>query len=106
MLSQVARSPSRRGPLLLSLLLFVALLFTGSPALAWVEVHVAGDEVRLLLDKEGTARVEHRVTLKVSGGPLRAFDIRGVDKDAVPDPDGYIAPLKQALQSSLASAVP
>ncbi len=106
MLSQVARSPSRRGPLLLALLLFAALLALSSPARAWVEAHVAGDEVRLLLDKEGTARVEHRITLKVSGGPLRAFDIQGVDKDAVPDPDGYIAPLKQALQSSLASAVP
>jgi hypothetical protein len=90
----------------LSLLVFVALIALSPSALAWVEVHVAGSEVRLLLDKEGTARVEHRVTLKVSGGPLRAFDIRGVDKDAVPDPDGYIAPLKEALQSSLASAVP
>lgn len=106
MLSQVARSLSRRGPWLLSLAVFAALLAFAGPARAWVEVHVAASEVRLLLDKEGAARVEHRVTLKVSGGPLRAFDIRGVDKDAVPDPDGYIAPLKQALQSSLASAVP
>ncbi len=51
-------------------------------------------------------RVEHRITLKIAGGPLRSLDLRGVDRDAVPEADGYIVPAREAAQSSLASAVP
>jgi hypothetical protein len=87
-------------------LIFVAALAVSSRARAWVEVHVAGDDVRLLVDRAGAARVEHRITLKISGGPLRAFDIRGVDSDAVLDPDGYVAPFREGSQGSLASAIP
>lgn len=76
------------------------------PARAWVEAHVAADDIRLLFDRTGSARIEHRITLKVSGGPLKAFDIRGVDSDALPDPDGYAAPLREASAGSLAQAVP
>ena len=52
------------------------------PALAWVDAHVEGDDVRVTLDRGGEARVEHKITLKIAGGPLRSLDIRGVDADA------------------------
>ncbi|WP_437753323.1 hypothetical protein [Sorangium sp. So ce1389] len=102
--SRIARRP---GPALL--LPFLAALVTiafALPARAWVEVHVAGDDVRLAVDRAGAATVEHKVTLKVSGGPLRALDIQGVDPDAQLDQGSYAVPLKAAEASSLASATP
>lgn len=101
------RTARRAGPaLLLALAVALALLALAPDARAWVEVHVAGDDVRLSIDRAGTARVEHKVTLKISGGPLRALDVPGIDPDAAPEPDGYVVPLKDAQASSLASAVP
>lgn len=88
------------------LLSFLALTAPAFSARAWVEAHVAADDIRVLSDRTGSARVEHRLTLKVSGGPLRALDIRGVDADAVPDPDGYAAPYREASSGSLAQAMP
>ena len=75
-------------------------------AFGWVEVHVEADDVRLTLERTGEARVEHKITLKIAGGPLRSLDVRGVDADAVPDPEGYVVPQREAERGSLASAVP
>jgi len=90
----------------LSALIAAALVLLASPrpALAWVEAHVEADDVRIAVEKNGDARVEHRITLKVAGGPLRSLDLRGVDADAVPDPDGYVVPQKEAARGSLAAA--
>lgn len=99
---------ARHGPALLvgSILALLLVCFGARPARAWVDVHVEGDDVRLSVDRSGRARVEHRITLKISGGPLRSLDVRGVDRDAVPEPEGYVVPLREANQNSLASAVP
>lgn len=75
-------------------------------AFAWVDVHVAGDDVRVDVSRDGSARVEHKLTLRVSGGPLRALDLKGIDADAVPEADGYVVPGKEAAVNSLASATP
>ncbi|WP_437965459.1 hypothetical protein WMF04_38365 [Sorangium sp. So ce260] len=102
--SRIARRP---GPaLLLPFLAALVSIAFALPARAWVEVHVAGDDVRLAIDRAGAATVEHKVTLKISGGPLRALDIQGVDPDAELDPGSYAVPLKAAEASSLASATP
>ncbi|XXX74291.1 hypothetical protein WMF30_42265 [Sorangium sp. So ce134] len=102
--SRIARRP---GPaLLLPLLAALVSIAFALPARAWVEVHVAGDDARLAIDRAGAATVEHKVTLKISGGPLRALDIQGVDPDAELDPGSYAVPLKAAEASSLASATP
>src|SRR5262245_12908408 len=113
MLRAITRAPRRPGsasarPRSAVLALFVFALIVALPAraLAWVEAHVAADEIHVQIDRTGSARVEHSITLKISGGPLRSFDIRGVDGDALPDPDGYIAPLRGAMGSSLEAAVP
>jgi hypothetical protein len=99
---------ARPGPALLvgSILAFLLVFFEARPARAWVDVHVEGDDIRLSVDRTGRARVEHRITLKIAGGPLRSLDLRGVDRDAVPEPEGYVVPLREATQNSLASAVP
>ncbi|WP_437808958.1 hypothetical protein [Sorangium sp. So ce1078] len=102
--SRIARRP---GPaLLLPFLAALVSIAFALPARAWVEVHIAGDDVRLAIDRAGAATVEHKVTLKISGGPLRALDIQGVDPDAELDPGSYAVPLKAAEASSLASATP
>jgi hypothetical protein len=75
-------------------------------ARAWVDVHVEADDVRVTVEKSGDARVEHRITLKIAGGPLRSIDLKGVDADAAPDPESYVVPQKEAARASLASAVP
>jgi hypothetical protein len=98
---------ARRGPALVALALFAALLLAWTrPALAWVDVTIEGDDVRVSVAADGKARIEHRITLKIAGGPLRALDLRGVDHDAVPDADGYVVPQREAASNSLASAVP
>ncbi|MFO0756300.1 MAG: hypothetical protein U0359_07395 [Byssovorax sp.] len=99
---------ARRGPALFALALLAALLalVVARPAHAWVDVTIEGDEARVAIQPDGRARVEHRITLKIAGGPLRALDLRGVDRDAVPELDGYVVPEREAQKSSLASAVP
>lgn len=91
--------------------LVAAALALGSLALprsawAWVDTRIAGDDVRVDIAKDGSARVEHKITLRISGGPLKALDLRGVDADAVPEADGYVVPSKEAASGSLAQAEP
>src|SRR5260221_295970 len=62
-----------------------SVLAWSSPARAWVESHQAGDDVRIVVDSSGVARFEHAVTYRVSRGPLRSFDLGGIEKDAVLD---------------------
>jgi hypothetical protein len=99
-------SPRVARPALVAFALVLALVALPRRALAWVDVRVAGDDVRLDIKKDGAARVEHKITLRISGGPLRSIDLRGVDPDAVPEPDGYVVPEQEAKVNSLASAVP
>jgi hypothetical protein len=87
-------------------LALVTLLVAPSRALAWFEVHVAGDEVRVTLNPDGPARVEHRIRLHISGGPVASFDLRGIDRDAEPEPDGYVVPAHDATSGTLENAVP
>lgn len=83
-----------------------ALVWSASPAMAWVELTVSNDDVRVSIDPTGKARVEHRVTLLVSGGPLREVTLQGVDADAAPLPDGYVVLEKDADKKGLDGALP
>lgn len=75
-------------------------------ARAWVELHVARDDVRVALEQGGTATVEHRIVLLVSGGPLERLSVRGVDDDAEIDPTGYVVLKKDADKGALEGARP
>lgn len=55
-----------------------------SSARAWIETRLLGDNVRIEVDTEGVAVVEHAITMRVRGGPLRSFDLVGADRDALP----------------------
>jgi hypothetical protein len=99
-------SPRVARPALVAFALVLALFGLPRRALAWVDFKVTGDDVRLDIKKDGAARVEHKIALRISGGPLRSIDLRGVDPDAVPEPDAYVVPADEASVNSLASAVP
>lgn len=75
---------------LLASLTFALVLLAPRDARAWVEMHVARDDIRVTVDKDGGARVEHKVLLLVSGGPLKSFTIRGVDADASVEEGPYL----------------
>jgi hypothetical protein len=91
---------------------FIALLFglavaAWSPrALAWVELTVARDDVRVEIDRQGKARVEHRVLLLVSGGPLPSFTMRGVDPDAELESGAFVVSEKNEKAGQLEDATP
>src|SRR5689334_438324 len=70
----------------------LALALTSSSALAWVEATVESDVITLDLERSGQATVRHEIMMRVKGGPLNAFELEGVDADAVPLPDGVAAP--------------
>lgn len=103
MLSRVA---SRLGPALAALLVAVAALLFARRAQAWVDVHPTADDVRVVVDATGHARIEHRIALRIAGGPLRSLDLVGVDPDAVPEAGAYVVPGRDAATTSLASATP
>ncbi|NUP09560.1 MAG: hypothetical protein HOW73_26240 [Polyangiaceae bacterium] len=75
-------------------------------AFAWVEMHVARDDVRVHVDRDGGARIEHKVLLLVSGGPLKSFTIRGVDADAALEEGAYVVPEKDDQAGSVETSVP
>ncbi len=83
-------------------------LVLGAPAraLAWVEVHVLGDDATVRLDTQGKAEIEHRVTFRVGGGPLDSLDIPGVDGDAVPGNDAYVVNERDGRLGTLRGAIP
>src|SRR5689334_7876720 len=55
-----------------------------APASAWVETHLVSDEIRVEVDPSASAVIDHRVTLRVQGGPLKSFDLPSADKDVTP----------------------
>src|SRR5438105_15907670 len=58
---------------------------SASPAWAWVETRVISDDVRIELERSGSAMIDHAVTMQIKGGPLRSFDLPVADNDASPE---------------------
>ncbi len=66
-------------------LLIAVLLVAFGPArsaVAWVDLTVARDDIRLTVDEAGQGIVEHAILILVAGGPLTELTIAGVDADA------------------------
>lgn len=55
-------------------------------ALAWQEVHVVADDVRITLEPEGRARFEHTTQVAVVRGPYSGFDLSPVDATLIAEP--------------------
>jgi len=60
--------------------------FAATPALAWVESHQIGDDVRIDVGPDGVATVEHTIPYRVRRGPLRSFELTGIESGVVPEP--------------------
>lgn len=87
-------------------LLVLGLLLAPRAAFAWVEAHVLADNTRITLDASGGARVEHRVTVRIGGGPLESLDVRGVPSALTPESDAYVVTERGARLGTLEEAVP
>ena len=74
-----------RQGLALAAALFV--LLAPSRARAWQEAHEVGDDVRVRVDPNGAASVEHTLRWHVVRGPLKTVDLVNVDTSAVLEPD-------------------
>lgn len=76
--------------------LALCLVLVPSRALAWVEGHHLGDSVRLTLGADGKALVETTSRYDVVRGPIKTFDVQGIDADAQVDPELRIERLAAA----------
>ena len=95
-----------RGAHRLALGLLFSLLATLTPgrAEAWIESTVIADEVRVQVDRNGTALVDHALTVRVRGAPLRVFALAGVDPDAALEGPLQVAPQREG--ASLEGVLP
>lgn len=92
--------------LLVTLAISAVVGLLSTSAWAWVELTVARDDLRLDVGRDGKARVEHRVLLLVSGGPLKSVTVRGVDADAEIEPGAYVIAEKDDKAGQLEAAEP
>lgn len=60
------------------------LLWSTAGRAAWTETRVKAHTATLDVERDGSATVQHEVVLGVRGGPLREFEIQGLDPDAEP----------------------
>jgi len=72
--------PSRLAPHLAALLAALVTLLTSSAARAWVETELLSAESRVEIHRDGTAHVQHKVSFRVRGGPLRFLDLSISDR--------------------------
>jgi hypothetical protein len=68
----------------------LAAAFASAPARAWVESHQTGDDVRIEVGPDGVATIEHTIPYRIRRGPLRSFELTGVESGVVPEPIGTI----------------
>jgi hypothetical protein len=59
--------------------------FVHARAASAAETRFTGDDVRVIVDEAGVARVEHAIAYRVSGGTLHGFDLNGVEPEAILD---------------------
>jgi hypothetical protein len=71
-------------PRIVAWLTGVCLCLAGGRAEAWVETRLVTDEVTVEVDRSASALVDHRITMRVHGGPLQSFDFPSADKDVTP----------------------
>lgn len=92
----------RTSRVVLSVLAFSALCWAviawPRRAFSWVDLKVSNDDIKVTVEPSGKAIVEHRVTLLVSGGPLKTVTIKGIDADATIEPNGYVVAEKSATK--------
>ncbi len=69
-------------------------------AQAWVETSTQSHLTTLDIEKNGNAVVAHEIILKVRGGPLRSYELDGIDSDAELLPDASVSPAESGRAGS------
>ncbi|RYE87288.1 MAG: hypothetical protein EOO75_14670, partial [Myxococcales bacterium] len=88
------------------LLVLAAVLLTPRLAQAWIETTVLADDVRLTVERSGAAVVEHQMTMRIKGTPMRAFSLPGVDADAQPEGEAVAIPQRDGASAHVEASVP
>lgn len=65
----------------------LATLLASRAARAWQEVHQTGDDLHVRVDAGGIAYFEHTIHWHVVRGPLKSFDLAGVEAAAMLEPN-------------------
>ncbi len=88
----------RRFPALRSLLgaMVLGLLLSPRAAQAWIETSIRSDAVVLDIAPDGRSEVRHELVMRIRGGPLKGFELPGVDADADPLPNATVSPVNGA----------
>jgi len=71
-------------------LIGLCLWLTAGTSFAWVETHVIADDIRVDIERSGAALVDHAITMRIQGGPLRSFDLAAADADVTPLSDSTV----------------
>ena len=71
-------------PRIIAWIVGLCLWLAVAPAGAWVETRLVTDEVRVEIDRSASAMIDHRITMRVHGGPLKSFDLASADKEVAP----------------------
>jgi hypothetical protein len=62
------------------------------PAHAWIETQIRSYGATVDVEADGKAVIAHELVISVRGGPLKRFELPGVDADAEPLPDATVTP--------------
>lgn len=101
--------PERRLPVvlrLLPLLLALALMISPRLARAWIEMTVLSDDIRVQVERDGTAVVEHALMLRIRGSQMRVFQLSGTDSDAVIEGEAMAYPVRDGATPALEEGIP
>lgn len=60
---------------------------------AWLETRVKAHRALVQVERDGSATVEHELTLGVRGGPLKSYELSGIDPDAVTELGATVVPV-------------
>jgi hypothetical protein len=85
-------------------LLGLALWLTAGSSWAWVETHVIADDIRVDIERSGSAVIDHAITMRVQGGPLRSFDLATADAEVTPLGDSTV--ISAQTEGLLGIAIP
>ncbi len=82
---------NRHAGLFSSLIVAAALLLWPGVAAAWVETQLRSDVVTVDVEPSGAALVSHELLMRIRGGPLKSWELSGVDGDAIPLPNATVS---------------
>ncbi|HMR78443.1 MAG TPA: hypothetical protein PKD61_25230, partial [Polyangiaceae bacterium] len=74
----------------------LGLLLSPRAAQAWIETSIRSDAVVLDIAPDGRSEVRHELVMRIRGGPLKGFELPGVDADADPLPNATVSPVNGA----------